>query len=302
MSKDDMKIAEDIAERRNQGIMQQFSPSKRGGLVWVAAGGLFIIITIFFLAQRRPVKENTHKLEEHFTSQLMPREEVTPTYIAGIGRTEKQAIEKEEKEEKKEAVQKNIDAKREPAQLGSMMISASKGFTSLGLPTGTELFAVLEKTVVADDREVPVIARITKSFEWNYKIAVPQGSRLFGTTHGMVEDRIHVAFDKIVFPDGSTHQFSGIAIGDDGAGGIKGDVKRKLGKRGGGVVASALLGASTVFAPAGAGFGDAAIRGAQSGALGEISKDSNYYKRTEANPVVTIKASTRFKVLADRAI
>jgi len=149
---------------------------------------------------------------------------------------------------------------------------------------------------------VPVIARLVDDFKKEGQVIIPRNSRLFGTTQGMMENRVEVRFSKLVLPDGKEYAFSGVAMDSTGGGGIQGDLKRKWGQRGGNVVGNALLSAAGVFAPGGGSFSQTAMRGAQGGATRELFSDSQYHRRTEASPVVTLKALTRITVLVDRAV
>jgi type IV secretory pathway VirB10-like protein len=308
---DEQQIIADTASRRNLpeqlSAFRRVSPSNK--YVFLVGGVLVSMALVGIYAFSRPhlVERKRSNAQSQLISKLMPRDEVTPDYIDSIGqegsRRFAKSKEKPTTEEHKEVVTNPVPTTK---PVSSMMLftagALSSQLGSLGVPMGTELSAVLENTVITADRVVPVIARITREYSKDGETLIPRNAKLFGSTQGMVEDRVSVRFTKVVFPDGKERAFSGIALDDDGVGGIAGDLKKKRGKRGRNVISSALIGASSVFAPTGAGFAETAIRGAHRGASGELSRDSQYYRRTEATPIVTIRAKTPFTILVDRAV
>lgn len=311
MSFDERDIIKDIAARRGLpekvNAFRRMSPSNK----YVLIGGAVLVgvtlVAIYAFSKPRLVERKTTNTQDQLMARLMPRDEVTPNYIDTIGESRFQKTAKvEEKAEDTNAAKLAATSAAISKPVSSMMIytsgSLSSQLGSMGVPMGTELKAVLEKTVITDDRAVPVIARITDGYSSNGVSIIPRNSRLFGATQGMVEDRVNVRFSKIVFPDGKEHAFSGVALDSDGVGGVSGDLKKKRGKRGRSIISSALIGASGVFAPSGAGFSDTTVRGAQRGAAGELMKDSEYYRRTEAVPIVTLRAKTPLTILVDRAV
>ena len=311
MSFDERDIIKDIAARRGLpekvNAFRRMSPSNKyvliGGAVLIGA----TLVAIYAFSKPRIVERKTTDTQNQLIARLMPRDEVTPGYIDTIGESRFQkAIKSEEKTEDENAAKQAPAAASMSKPISSMMIYTSGSLASqlgsLGVPMGTELKAFLEKTVITDERAVPVIARITDGYSDNGVTIIPRNSRLFGATQGMVEDRVNVRFSRIVFPDGKEHAFSGVALDSDGVGGVEGNLKKKHGRRGRSIVSSAIIGASGVFAPSGAGFSDTAVRGAQRGAAGELMKDSEYYRRTEAVPIVTIRAKTPLTILVDRAV
>lgn len=311
MKCDEHDIIKDIAGRRGlpekRSAFQRISPCNKHIILGGAALVSVALIAIYVISKPHVVSNQRKDSSGYIMSRLMPRNEVTPGYIDSMGNSESRKSEnnKNEKEDKPKEKEENIGG-QSASQVSSMMIYSKNSLSSqlghLGVPLGTELPAVLEKTVIADDRSVPVIARITKGYEENGKDVIPRNSRLLGSTQGMVENRVQVKFTKIVFPDGKEHPFSGVALASDGVGGIPGKLKKKRGKRGRGIISSALIGASGVFAPGGSGFTDTAVRGAHRGASGELLRDSRYYNRTEATPIVTIPAKTYLTVLIDKAV
>lgn len=311
MRADEEAIVAEVAQKREfvepATIFRRFSPANKVlplAILGVVVVGLWCI---YAFSAPSAAPKNVNRDEQILMARLMPKEEVTPNYIETIGGDKESKREEEELEAKKSKEEKTEVAPRPPANVGSMMIFTSAGgaggaMGTLGLPLGTELRAVLEKTVVADDQAVPVIARLLDDYRKDGQVVVPRNTRIFGATQGMMENRVEVRFSKLVMPDGKEYAFSGIAMDTAGGGGIQGDLKRKWGSRGRNVVGNAILGAAGVFAPMGGSFADSAIRGAQSGATSELYSDSQYHRRTKATPVVTLKALTRITVLVDRAV
>lgn len=311
MNYDEKEIIKDIAARRGlpekMSAFKRMSPSNK----YVVIGGVILVcvalIAIYVLSKPDAIRRKRVSSDDRLISRLMPRDEVTPEYIESLGAEDTRRIARaEKKDEEKTKEKQEGNAGRTKAPLPSMMIYTSDALAgrlgALGVPMGAELQAVLEKTVIADDRAVPVIARVTRGYHKDGKRIIPRNARLFGSTQGMVENRVNVKFSKIVFPDGKEYPFSGIALDSSGVGGVPGKLKKKRGRRGASILSGALLGASGVFAPAGSGFADTAIRGAHRGASGELRRDSRYYRRTQATPIVTIRAKTSLTVLVDRAV
>lgn len=309
------KIVQQIAEKRGQniqpekGLLKQFSPSQKPLLF---GGALVLGIALFsllFFSQPQVQRSQQASLEQQMlVAKFLPKEEITPEYIDSLGDAQERSF--AEKQQQQDAQKNSPPSKTPPAiepskplvaTASMLLFSANKnGGGNMSLPLGTEISAELEKTVIADDRSVPVVARLHQDVKHGDEIIFPRNSRAFGTTQGMVEDRVHVFFSRIVFPNGEEHPFSGIALDEQGIGGIQGKVKKKPIKRGKGILSSALLGASTVFAPAGVGFEDMAMRGAQQGSLRELSRDGQYYQRTEAMPIVTLRAETPFVIMVEQ--
>ena len=287
-------------------VFRRFSPANK--VVPLAILGIVVVGLwgIYAFSSTTSTTNQVNRDEQILMARLMPKEEVTPNYIDTIGGKKESKNDEAELEAKRAKEEKADTAPRPPTNVGSMMIFTSSGgaggaFGSLGLPLGSELRAVLEKNVVADDQAVPVIARLLDDFRKDGQVVVPRNSRLFGSTQGMMENRVEVRFSKLVMPDGKEYAFSGIAMDAAGGGGVQGDLKRKWGARGRNVVGNAILGAAGIFAPMGGSFADTAVRGAQGGATNELFNDSQYHRRTKATPVVTLKALTRITVLVDRA-
>lgn len=313
MIQDERKIVEEVASRRRDELAQspfrRKSPANRYVIVGGVVGLCAILAVIYAVTRPKPLADN-RKPPDYISERIMPKEEVTPAYIDSIGRLSERESKEGEEERKKEAEKaKAQEAQAQPAARdrnpGSMMILAKSGgqrFGSLSVSLGEELSAILESTVIADDRSVPVIARLTRGVKKNGEDVLPRNSRVFGTTQGMVENRVHVTFTKVVFPDGKEHPFSGIALDAEGVGGIPGKLKQKPGRRGLNIISKALIGASSAFSPIGGGFGEAATRGAHRGAAGEMMGDTDYYRKTSAMPVVTLAKNMPFIVLVDRAL
>lgn len=311
MNCDERDIIKDIVDRRGlpekRSVFRRVSPSNKHVILGGAALVSIALIAIYIISKPHMVRNQRGDSSSYINSRLMPKDEVTPEYIDSMANRESNNFSKDDKKKEEKPNDKNENtAEQNSPQVSSMMIYSKDSFSnqlgSLGVPLGTELSAVLEKTVIADDRSMPVIARITKDYEENGRNIIPRNSRILGSTQGMVEDRVQVKFTKIVFPDGKEHPFSGVALDSKGVGGIPGDLKKKRGQRGRGIISSALIGASGVFDPSGSGFVDTAVRGAHRGASGELMRDSRYYSRTEATPVVTIRAKTYLTVFVDKAV
>ncbi|MDP2643556.1 MAG: TrbI/VirB10 family protein [Desulfobacterales bacterium] len=97
----------------------------------------------------------------------------------------------------------------------------------IGIPSGTNIPALLENRIFSFNVAAPVIAIVAKDFLWKGEIAVPEGSKFLGEASVLKTlDRINVRFDLLVLPDGTERRIHGIALASDGAGGIKGKVEK----------------------------------------------------------------------------
>lgn len=315
MKIDENEIFKDIAGRRDmpegKAIYKQTSPTNKYALIGGIGAVTVALIGIYAVSRPTETSRQVKDPNQQILARLIPQEEVTPEYIDTVGNKSSALMEKADakprvQEEANQELGRPPRDLREPTQVSSMMIYTAESIAGqlgrLGVPLGTEIQAVLEKTVIADDRAVPVIARITEGYEKDGKAIIPRNSRLFGTTQGMMENRVEVRFSRIVFPDGKEYAFSGVALDTRGGGGIPGDLNRKGMRRGQNLLTRALIGASGVFTPGGSGFADSAVRGAHGGAAGELMQDNQFYRRTSAMPTVTIKANTGLTVLVDRAV
>lgn len=93
------------------------------------------------------------------------------------------------------------------------------------LPIGTYLRVRLIGNVESADQQSPVIAVVTEnSLSPGGAEVIPRGTRVMG--QGQVDaarERLQVAFNTLVMPEGEQYSFSGLAAMPDGSSGITGD-------------------------------------------------------------------------------
>ena len=93
------------------------------------------------------------------------------------------------------------------------------------LPIGTLVRVRLIGNVESADQQSPVIAVVTEtSLSPSGSEVIPRGARLIG--QGQIDaarERLQVAFNTLVFPEGEQYLFSGLAAMPDGSSGVTGD-------------------------------------------------------------------------------
>ncbi len=294
-------------------FLKRFSPSAKPIIIGCASVFFAIIIGVFIATRKsNDEKKSVNYYDAYLSQKMIPKKAMTPDYIRKVSE-----VDETKKRKVKRQRQSKIDQNKSfqekgrhfqgstQKQVPSMIIFSNSRVhdsrkPTLDLPLGTEMDAVIEETVVTDDSGMPVIARIRSGYFRDGKQVIPRNSKIFGYTGRMIENRVHVKFEHVVFPDGSEYQINAVAVDKSGGGGIQGKRKRKLGRRGMNILSGAMVGASSVFAPVGAGFSSAAMRGAHSGSARELERDGRHYRKTSAMPVVTIKKNTRFRVLVNK--
>ena len=236
-------------------------------------------------------------------ARVIPDEAIAPTILSSMAREQlkdsKNPQEARNRNEKSNSTQIVQQASAPSSPVGSMAIYVSDGNNSfigkLGVAMGTEVEAMIAQAFTSSSANVPLIAKITKDIVRDGRLLIPASSKLFGQTSDMIEDQLNLRFTRVVFPNGEDHPFSGM-------GRVDGKLKGKHSGRTASVLAGASLGATGVFLPGGATYGDAFLRGAHQGAVNEAGRDLSYYRKTEASPVLTVKAGKKIIVLVDRPL
>ena len=97
----------------------------------------------------------------------------------------------------------------------------------LGIPAGTKIPALLSDRIFSFNVAAPVTAVIAKDFSFNDKVVIPKNSRFLGEVNIVKSvDRVNVRFDVLIFPDGRELRVRGLALSEDGSGGVKGKVDK----------------------------------------------------------------------------
>ncbi len=272
-----------------------WSPRLKRWTVFGSLGFAFLGL-VLLLHSSRSNRSNPNSKDDLAARQTIPDHEISSDYLASLGGSEKKLIEKQKNEEKPAShIPQNVPL----PPVGSMVIFTSDGSGEtrgeLGIPMGTELEAVIEKTVIANNRGIPVVAKLTSDHIQEGRLLIPKGSQLFGQTEGLIEDRLQVRFTRLVFPNGKDAPFSGVA---DAEGHLK---DKKMG-RAMSILSGAAIGSTGVFMPGGSSYGDTFLRGTHQGAIQDAGKDWNHYRNTQATPVLTIRAKKRIKIMVDRPL
>ena len=106
----------------------------------------------------------------------------------------------------------------------SQIVKAESGFGRVGLPMASLIAAQLIGKVVTSDSATPTIAVIPQDVSWEDDVLIPEGSKALGqTTFDESTQRVQVRFHGVVFPDGTSHSISGLALSADGSAGLSGE-------------------------------------------------------------------------------
>src|SRR3989338_8756878 len=91
------------------------------------------------------------------------------------------------------------------------------------LPKGTLLLATLLNTIVSNNTNSPVVAKVTQDHVHLGQVLIPEGSKLIGEAQADNNPkRVMVTFDTIVFPSKSQVAFTATALNPDGSSGLTG--------------------------------------------------------------------------------
>lgn len=92
------------------------------------------------------------------------------------------------------------------------------------LPQGTIFPARLLNRIVSSDANTPVIAQLTEDAAFDGSVVIPADSRLLGqATFDESGKRLQLRFTTTVFPDGTEHGLSAMALEGDGSAGLAGE-------------------------------------------------------------------------------
>jgi type IV secretory pathway VirB10-like protein len=180
--------------------------------------------------------------------------------------------------------------------------------TPYRLDAGTVLPALL-MTGVNSDLPGDLSAQVTRDVfdsATESLVLIPRGSRLLGTYSNQValgQDRLLVAWDRLIFPDGTTLRFPGLpGVSPSGEAGLQADANNHLGRVFGSALLLSLVGAGAQLSQPqeSASFGAAASpRQVAAAALGqEFSSVALEILRRRLNvaPTLRLPAGTRFEV------
>ncbi len=114
-----------------------------------------------------------------------------------------------------------------PEEEKNMRLRETKEEFSFGLPSGTKVPALLSDRIFSFNVRAPVQAILPKDFSYGDEVVIPKGARFLGEADVVKSlDRINVSFDLLILPDGREVRVRALALSEDGAAGIQGDVDR----------------------------------------------------------------------------
>lgn len=106
----------------------------------------------------------------------------------------------------------------------SQVVKAENGYGRTGLPMAFLMPAILGGNVVTSDAASPTIAIIPQDVSWEDEVLIPEGSKVIGQTNfDESTQRVQIRFNAVVFPDGTSRSFSGLALSSDGSAGLSGN-------------------------------------------------------------------------------
>ena len=135
----------------------------------------------------------------------------------------------------------------DPAKINPVKEDHFRGI-SFGVPSGTKVPALLSNRVFSFNIEAPVIALVAKDFTYHDKVVIPKDSQFLGQADVLKSvDRINVRFDLLILPDGREIKVRGLALAEDGSGGIRGKVDKHTDRKILKAVGETLLAGASLF-------------------------------------------------------
>jgi type IV secretory pathway VirB10-like protein len=105
----------------------------------------------------------------------------------------------------------------------SSMILARGGLDGKSqVPPGSKVSVRLYERAIVANQAMPVIGQVTRDYIHEDRVAIPEGSKLFGDITFDDGDRAKIDWKTIQLPDGRERQISAIGVGTDGQVGVKG--------------------------------------------------------------------------------
>ena len=113
-----------------------------------------------------------------------------------------------------------------PRQGSSMILMRDGGDSKTQLTPGSKIPVRLLEALTISGRTLPVIGVVERDVAHESTLAIPQGAKLLGdASFSDASDRASVNFQSIIFPDGRQRTLAALAMGLDGADGIRGNVR-----------------------------------------------------------------------------
>lgn len=172
------------------------------------------------------------------------------------------------------------------------------------LPAGTILDGALAQKVSSDYPGSPFVATISRAVRLpNGLLAIPAGSKLIGKTaqddgpNAIIQGRVTLRAEKIIRPDGSEIALDTRVLDAAGIGAVPGPTDRHVLAQAGGVLAYAVIGATTASSTSGEAFstGSQFRTEAVQGAGQQVSPLANRY--LSVTPTVTPTAGTPIRIV-----
>lgn len=181
-------------------------------------------------------------------------------------------------------------------------ISSSYGSTSgirapkLPIPKNSYIRVYLEREVTSGNMSIPVTAIAYVDLTYNGKVLIPKDSKLIGKTNYSGGNRVGMAFNLVIFPNGKEYAIRGVALGEDNVAGIPGNVDYRLAKKGASIFASSLLNAtSSTLSVTGDSFGSI-FAGNMAGSSSDSLDNAIEYGSRSNGMKISVPMNLRFKI------
>lgn len=126
----------------------------------------------------------------------------------------------------------------------SMVIARGGLDAKTQIPPGSRIAVKLYEKAVVANQAMPVIGLVTRDYVHEDTLAIPQGSKLFGSaSYDDSGDRAKIDWQSVQFPDGRERQLSAIGVSSDGQIGVIGSTRSEAIKNSVGQAMTRFLGA-----------------------------------------------------------
>jgi type IV secretory pathway VirB10-like protein len=107
---------------------------------------------------------------------------------------------------------------------GQVISRKDRAHSEYVLPAGTKIQVTLDGDLNSQLNQSPVVAQVNSTFSFKGKKLIPVGTKILGrVAESSDSERIGVAFDQLVYPNGTQISASSMALMGDGSPGIIGD-------------------------------------------------------------------------------
>jgi hypothetical protein len=204
----------------NQIFLQKDHPyaqtAKPNTALLKGGGALFVVVLVVFLVAIPSAPKKT-KVKTQFTEEpLKSAPSSSPSRDDGFEPPLRVV---------KDAPVHGTSQSRQPrSYTSSQIVRRNSESDGSKLPIATTAPVFLLNRVLSSDADAPVIVQFEKDVLWDNSLLIPRDTKAIG--QGVLDEtskRLRTRFQILVFPDGTKHRFSALALMPDGTFGIPGD-------------------------------------------------------------------------------